>query len=86
MNCVEEEHIEGISRRLKQEKGCSVKSEIPVPPFAVATYKLNGELWMNPETADQEKIASYLDAASSWLKLLNFQHHDFNFFMSRRRF
>ncbi|XP_062103984.1 uncharacterized protein LOC133815121 [Humulus lupulus] len=57
-----------------------------IRPFAAATYKMNGELWMNPETADQQKIGSYLDATTSWLKLLRFQHHDFNFFMSRRCF
>uniref|UniRef100_A0A803Q5N1 Uncharacterized protein n=1 Tax=Cannabis sativa TaxID=3483 RepID=A0A803Q5N1_CANSA len=57
-----------------------------IRPFAAAMYKMNGELWMNPEAADQAKIGSYLDAATSWLKLLSFQHHDFNFFMSRRCF
>ncbi|XP_024027096.1 uncharacterized protein LOC21394299 [Morus notabilis] len=80
INCVEKEHTGGVCRDHEE------KSEIAVPPFAALTYKMNGELWMNPATSDQEKIASYLDAASSWLKLLDFNHHDFNFFISRRRF
>ncbi|CAB4265436.1 unnamed protein product [Prunus armeniaca] len=62
----------------------SRRGEIALPPFAVATYKMYGELWTNPETSDKENIASYLNAANSWLKHCKFQHHDFNFFMSRR--
>ena len=71
---------------LKEEGDSDERDEIAVPPFAAATYKMNGVLWMNPKTSEQEKVASYLNAATSWLKLLNFQHHDFSFFMSRRSF
>ncbi|KAM5566321.1 hypothetical protein ABKV19_014821 [Rosa sericea] len=60
------------------------KGEMALPPFAVATYKMHGELWTNPETSDKEKIGFYLNAANSWLKHRKFQHHDFNFFISRR--
>lgn len=53
-------------------------------PFAVATYKMFGELWMNTKISDEERVASYMNAANSWLKQHKFQHHDFNFFMSRK--
>ncbi|XP_031268367.1 uncharacterized protein LOC116126835 isoform X2 [Pistacia vera] len=60
------------------------RGEILFAPFAMATYKMFGRLWINPEMSDQERVISYLSAASTWLKQLGFQHHDFNFFMSRR--
>ncbi|POO04167.1 hypothetical protein TorRG33x02_004710 [Trema orientale] len=85
-SCMGKEPTEGDNKCLKEEEDGSRRDEIAVPPFAAATYKMNGELWMNPETSDHQKVPSYLNAATSWLKLLNFQHHDFNFFMSRRSF
>ncbi|KAM6545795.1 hypothetical protein CsatB_026531 [Cannabis sativa] len=76
---------EGSNENLNEEED-EEEDLSAIRPFAAAMYKMNGELWMNPEAADQAKIGSYLDAATSWLKLLSFQHHDFNFFMSRRCF
>ncbi|XVF44637.1 hypothetical protein PTKIN_Ptkin02bG0139900 [Pterospermum kingtungense] len=65
-----------------QGKSCS--GEISLPPFAVVTYKMSGTLWINPETSDQDIIICQRTAACYWLKQLQFQHHDFNFFMSRQ--
>ncbi|KHG16231.1 stu1 [Gossypium arboreum] len=62
----------------------SNKEEISLPPFAVVTYKLFGTLWINPETSDKDTIICQQTAASNWLRQLQFQHHDFNFFMSRQ--
>ncbi|KAK8714204.1 hypothetical protein V6N13_149398 [Hibiscus sabdariffa] len=58
--------------------------EICIPPFAMATYKMFGKLWENPETSDSDFVLCQQKAASYWLKLLQFHHHDFNFFMSRQ--
>ena len=59
----------------KNENDC-----ISLPPFGLASYKMNNDIWLNQESADHER-ASYLHcAADSWLKQLNFHHHDFNFF------
>ncbi|XP_077247204.1 uncharacterized protein LOC143886913 [Tasmannia lanceolata] len=55
---------------------------ISLPPFGLATYKMHGNLWMHPESADQERIISLFSAADSWLKQLDVQHHDFNYFSS----
>ncbi|XP_042507056.1 uncharacterized protein LOC122083361 [Macadamia integrifolia] len=57
-------------------------SRIPLPPFGLPTYKMHGDLWVNPETADQERFISLLSAANSWLKQLRTQHHDYEYFIS----
>lgn len=49
-------------------------------PFGLATYKLQGDLWLKPETSDYGMITDLYNAADSWLKQLNVHHHDFNFF------
>lgn len=53
---------------------------ISLPPFGLATYKLQGDLWMKPHTSDRERMVLLYSAAESWLKQLGIQHHDFNFF------
>lgn len=53
---------------------------ISLLPFGLATYKLQGGLWRNPETSDDEMINSLHSAAYSWLKQLGVDHHDFDFF------
>ncbi|CAN1809126.1 hypothetical protein LINPERHAP1_LOCUS25542 [Linum perenne] len=55
---------------------------IPLPPFGLATYKLQGDLWITNVT-DYNKLVYLHSAADSWLKQLNMYHHDFNFFTSR---
>ncbi|XP_039135284.1 uncharacterized protein LOC120272512 [Dioscorea cayenensis subsp. rotundata] len=55
-------------------------NEVSLRPFGLAAYKMQGTLWMNPETDDQEKFINLFDAADSWLKQLRVQHHDFNYF------
>ncbi|XP_002525668.2 uncharacterized protein LOC8286477 [Ricinus communis] len=49
-------------------------------PFGMATYKMQGDLWVNPETSDHERINCLCSAADSWLKQLDIHHHDYNFF------
>ncbi|PKA45966.1 hypothetical protein AXF42_Ash019727 [Apostasia shenzhenica] len=55
---------------------------ISLPPFGLATYKMQGNLWLNPESSDYEKIMTLYSSADSWLKQLRFHHHDFNFFIT----
>nr|GMD63209.1 Pyridoxine/pyridoxamine 5'-phosphate oxidase [Ipomoea batatas]GMD68096.1 Pyridoxine/pyridoxamine 5'-phosphate oxidase [Ipomoea batatas] len=53
-------------------------------PFGMATYRLDDEIWINANTFDDyERIIDLYNAAESWLKRLNFWHHDFNFFASK---
>ncbi|KAI4351950.1 hypothetical protein L6164_006248 [Bauhinia variegata] len=69
------------SYELGGEKSEKKKSDsISLPPFGLGTYKLQGDLWLNPGSCDQERIGVLHSAADSWLKQLNAHHHDFNFF------
>lgn len=48
--------------------------------FGLVTYKMQGDVWINHDKGDYEKIKDLERAASSWLKQLNIQHHDYIFF------
>ncbi|KAI9087811.1 hypothetical protein K1719_030141 [Acacia pycnantha] len=75
---------EGREKCKKKDSGL-----ISLPPFGLATYKMQGDLWLNPtsssslsSSSDHKRLAYMYSAADSWLKQLNFHHHDFNFFTS----
>ncbi|XP_078161596.1 uncharacterized protein LOC144556957 [Carex rostrata] len=55
---------------------------ISLPPFALASHKVNGALWNNPETGDGALAETLLCAAGDWLRQVQTQHHDFNFFIT----
>ncbi|ONK64035.1 uncharacterized protein A4U43_C07F21430 [Asparagus officinalis] len=55
-------------------------NRISLPSFGLATYKMHGTFWMNPEMGDEERLVSLYSAADSWLKQLRVHHHDFHFF------
>ncbi|PHT51741.1 hypothetical protein CQW23_06203 [Capsicum baccatum] len=71
------------------EKGIRKRNEgeaIPLPPFGLASYKMQGNVWISDRTGrGQERMLSLLSAADSWLKQLGVQHHDFNYFLGIRR-
>ncbi|KAL7185586.1 hypothetical protein ACSBR2_027516 [Camellia fascicularis] len=59
---------------------------ILLPPFGLATYKMQGNVWVSGKSGkDQERLMSLLSVADSWLKQLRVQHHDFNYFTGIRR-
>lgn len=49
-------------------------------PFGLSTYKMQGDLWVKPDTCEQVKFMELQDAAHSWVKQLGVCHHDLNFF------
>ncbi|KAL4202712.1 hypothetical protein AMTRI_Chr02g222480 [Amborella trichopoda] len=55
-----------------------------LPPFGMATYKMQGDVWMCAESRDRERMISLLSAADSWLKQLGVRHHDFDYFTGIR--
>ncbi|PRQ53069.1 hypothetical protein RchiOBHm_Chr2g0162411 [Rosa chinensis] len=76
-----EDDMESDEQR-KRKKG----EGISLPPFGLATYKMQGNLWVSGNCGrDQERLMSLLSVADSWLKQLRVQHHDFNYFTSIRR-
>lgn len=59
---------------------------ICLPPFGMATYKMQGHVWVSSKNGrDQEKLISLWSVADSWLKQLRVQHHDFNYFSGIHR-
>ncbi|OMO72154.1 hypothetical protein CCACVL1_17917 [Corchorus capsularis] len=81
---LEKENVEDMSCRGEERRSDKRKCEVSLPPFAAVAYKLSGSLWINPETSDQDSIICQQTAACCWLKQLQFQHHDFDFFMSHQ--
>ncbi|PIN02891.1 hypothetical protein CDL12_24592 [Handroanthus impetiginosus] len=64
------------------ERKRKVGESISLPPFGLATYKMQGDVWISDKNGqDRERIVSLLRVADSWLKQLRVQHHDFNHFM-----
>lgn len=75
-----EDDIESPERKRKEGESISL------PPFGLATYKMQGTLWTSGNCGrDHERLVSLLSVADSWLKQLRVQHHDFNYFMGIRR-
>lgn len=64
----------------EKSKADTASVRICLCPFGLATYKLQGDLWLKPETSDYEMIIDLYNAADSWLKQLSVHHHDFTFF------
>ncbi|KFK41756.1 hypothetical protein AALP_AA2G168000 [Arabis alpina] len=58
-----------------------ITKRIPLPPFGLSTYKMQGDLWKKTGF-DQDRLLYLQSAAESWLKQLNVEHHDFNFFLN----
>ena len=55
-------------------------SQIVLPSFGLTAYKMQGDLWKNKNTSDEKKLVDLESTADSWLKQLDFYHHDFSFF------
>ncbi|KAK6142542.1 hypothetical protein DH2020_022890 [Rehmannia glutinosa] len=74
-----EDGVENVERKRKDGESISL------PPFGLATYKMQGDVWLADKNGqDRERIMSLLSVADSWLKQLRVQHHDFNYFMGVR--
>ncbi|CAH9136755.1 unnamed protein product [Cuscuta epithymum] len=63
------------------KNGMPVK--LPLPTFGLASYKFKVSFWSPSEEYESEKINSLLLAADKWLRLLQVDHPDYRFFVSR---
>ncbi|XP_006652545.1 uncharacterized protein LOC102716208 [Oryza brachyantha] len=61
------------------------KDRLTLPPIGLATHKTDGDVWTSADSGDQELATSLVGAADSWLKRLDVQHHDFNYFLNSNR-
>jgi len=55
-------------------------------PFGMASYKLQEPFWLGSSSSSESgnaRMSEMYSAADSWLKQLNANHHDFNFFTLR---
>ena len=60
--------------------GVQSSPSISLPPFGCATYKVQGDIWFNHGHSDYGSLSHLNKAAESWIRQLDFEHHDFNFF------
>uniref|UniRef100_A0A1J3JGD7 DUF789 domain-containing protein n=1 Tax=Noccaea caerulescens TaxID=107243 RepID=A0A1J3JGD7_NOCCA len=74
---MEPEENGGDKERMRKEG-----EDITLLPFGMATYKMQGNVWLSDDHDDQERLVSLYSVADSWLKQLRVQHHDFNYFCS----
>ncbi|XP_074335556.1 uncharacterized protein LOC141672784 isoform X2 [Apium graveolens] len=67
------------------ENGSGTDSKMmSLPPFGIASYKLEGDVWFCNEVSDDYgKFSALNSAAGSWLKQVNFTHKDFDFFNTK---
>ncbi|MED6217545.1 hypothetical protein PIB30_018754 [Stylosanthes scabra] len=56
--------------------------KIFLPTFAMASYKLKGSIWMQNGDSESQIANSLLQAADNWLRLLQVNHPDYQFFVS----
>ncbi|KAL1356804.1 hypothetical protein HN51_008786 [Arachis hypogaea] len=56
--------------------------KISLPTFAMASYKLKGSIWMQNRDSESQIANSLLQAAGNWLRLLQVNHPDYQFFVS----
>lgn len=56
--------------------------KISLPVFGLASYKLKGSMWIPSGGCKRQLSGSLLQAADNWLRLLQVNHPDFQFFAS----
>ncbi|XP_059452964.1 uncharacterized protein LOC132184399 [Corylus avellana] len=57
-------------------------SKISFPAFGMASYKLKGSMWVQHGVSESQLANSLMQAAENWLRLLQVNHPDFQFFAS----
>ncbi|MBA0831939.1 hypothetical protein Goarm_016365, partial [Gossypium armourianum] len=65
-------------------KACGVdpSSNISLPVFGLASYKLRGSILTPGGIQESQQASSLLQAADNWLQCLQVRHPDFQFFLS----
>ncbi|GAU51628.1 hypothetical protein TSUD_140390 [Trifolium subterraneum] len=56
--------------------------KMSLPTFAMASYKIKGSIWMKNGVSDNQLANSLLQAADNWLRLVQVNHPDYQFFVS----
>ncbi|KMT16514.1 hypothetical protein BVRB_3g048100 [Beta vulgaris subsp. vulgaris] len=62
--------------------GFNMGLKMPLPIFGMASYKFKISVWDQNGVDECQRANSLLRAADEWLRLLNVNHPDYNFFLS----
>ena len=62
--------------------GRDLSSKLSLPIFGLAFHKFKVDVWESDGTHECQKANSLLRAADNWLRLLQVNHPDYNYFMS----
>ena len=62
--------------------GFHMVPKMPLPIFGMASYKFKISVW-DQNGEESQKANSLLQAADEWLRVLNVNHPDYRFFISR---
>ncbi|GAA0185233.1 hypothetical protein LIER_32521 [Lithospermum erythrorhizon] len=57
--------------------------KLSLPTFGLASYKLKVSVWDSDGVDESQKVNSLSQAADNWLRLLQVNHPDYTFFISR---
>lgn len=68
------------------EGGFDVNSKLSLPTFGLVSYKFKAEDWKGDGVYEGQKVNSLSRAADNWLRLLQVDHPDYNFFMSHNTY
>ncbi|XP_020235126.1 uncharacterized protein LOC109814982 isoform X1 [Cajanus cajan] len=63
-------------------RGKELSSKLSLPILGLAFHKLKASLWDSDGVAQGQKANSLLRAADNWIRLLEVNHPDYNYFMS----
>ncbi|TKY72543.1 Transducin/WD40 repeat superfamily protein [Spatholobus suberectus] len=67
---------------LRSSRGRDLSSKLSLPIFGLVFHKLKAEVWDPDGVSEGQKANSLLRAADNWIKLLQVNHPDYNYFMS----
>ncbi|XP_042055262.1 uncharacterized protein LOC121799829 [Salvia splendens] len=66
--------------------GYEASSKLSLPTFGLATYKYKALDWYGDGDYEAQKVSSLSRAADTWLRVLQVDHPDYNFFMSHNTY
>ncbi|KAG8370475.1 hypothetical protein BUALT_Bualt14G0120700 [Buddleja alternifolia] len=61
-------------------------SKLSLPTFGLASYKFKVSDWNGNAVYEEQKVNSLFRAADNWLRLLQVNHPDYNFFMTHNTY
>ncbi|KAJ7980322.1 Protein of unknown function (DUF789) [Quillaja saponaria] len=73
-------------QHFQSSRGRDLSSKLLLPTFGLASYKFKVSVWTSDGVYGCQKLNSLLRAADNWLRLLQVEHPDYNFFLSHNSY